>query len=235
MDPTNSANMEEFNIADIPIEFADSGPPGTSESSSNVLEYEEQDFENAEFLEKYISGEVSLNNYSIMLSEDIAGEESIKPQPSQSRPPKAGSSYRPRGTKLPIHLRGLMGEANLRFARGDHATAEKMCLEVIRQFARAHEPYMTLAQIYENSNPVKSLEYNMIAAFCNPRNVDLWIRLAQLSTNVGNTNQAIVCYSNAIRAQPTNIDLHIKRITLLSKLHNYTLIFNYIISNFWTS
>lgn len=35
-------------------------------------------------------------------------------------------------TELPKHLQGLMGEANLKFARGEHQEAINMCLEVIR-------------------------------------------------------------------------------------------------------
>lgn len=218
MEPSNSKQVDEIlsNLENIPIEFADSSTEASASVSDTVcdMEYDEQEFVSAELLEKYISGELSLNNYSVMLSEDVPIEESPKTS-SQSRQVKEPT--RSRGTKLPPHLNGLMGEANIRFARGDHGTAEKMCLEVIRQFARAPEPYLTLAQMYENTNPVKSLEYNMIAAFCNPRNVDLWVRLAQLSMNIGNISQAIVCYSNAIRAQPTNVDLHLKRISLLSK------------------
>lgn len=45
-----------------------------------------------------------------------------------------------------------MGEANLRFARGELELAKKMCFEVIRQVPDAIEPYLTLAQMYENNN-----------------------------------------------------------------------------------
>lgn len=55
-------------------------------------------------------------------------------------------------SKLSVHLRGLMGEANLRFARGEVELAKKMCFEVIRQSPEAFEPYLTLAQMYENQN-----------------------------------------------------------------------------------
>ena len=35
--------------------------------------------------------------------------------------------------KLPSHLHAVMGEANLRLARGDPTGAQKLCKEVIRQ------------------------------------------------------------------------------------------------------
>ena len=36
-------------------------------------------------------------------------------------------------SKLPRALRGLMGEANIRYARGDKEDAILMCMEIIRQ------------------------------------------------------------------------------------------------------
>lgn len=36
-------------------------------------------------------------------------------------------------SKLPRALRGLMGEANIRYARGEKEDAITMCMEIIRQ------------------------------------------------------------------------------------------------------
>ena len=47
---------------------------------------------------------------------------------------RAGPGGRRR--RLEPALQGLMGEANLRFARGDAETAERMCMEVIRQVSQ---------------------------------------------------------------------------------------------------
>ena len=44
---------------------------------------------------------------------------------------------------------GLMGEANLRFVRGDTDTAIRMCMEVIRQDPAVAEPFQTLATLYD--------------------------------------------------------------------------------------
>ena len=35
-------------------------------------------------------------------------------------------------TDLPKHLEGLMGEANMKFAKGEHEEAISMCSEIIR-------------------------------------------------------------------------------------------------------
>jgi general transcription factor 3C polypeptide 3 (transcription factor C subunit 4) len=65
---------------------------------------------------------------------------------------------------LPPALQGLMGQANLCYAQGDVELAEKLCLEIIRQEPTASEPYLTMAQIYENSDEEKYHELLLIAA-----------------------------------------------------------------------
>lgn len=47
----------------------------------------------------------------------------------------SGQQVRQRRKKriLPQVLQGLMGEANVRFAKGEIEIAEKMCMEIIRQ------------------------------------------------------------------------------------------------------
>ena len=80
--------------------------------------------------------------------------------------PKRGRGA-PRGrriNKVPKHLEGLMGEANLCFARGESENAATMCLEVVRQAPKCPEPYQLLSMIYEeNGDSEKSLE---VSSFC---------------------------------------------------------------------
>lgn len=85
---------------------------------------------------------------------------------------------------LPPALQGLMGEANLCYARGQTELAEKLCLEIIRQVPLNHEPFLTLAQIHEN-NTEKYMQFSLIAAHLNPSDMDQWIRIAQLAMEQG--------------------------------------------------
>lgn len=110
-----------------------------------------------------------------------------------------------------------MGEANLRYARGDIDVAKRMCFEVIRQAPDAYEPFITLSQMYENTNVKKYMGYLMLAAHLSPQNSSIWCRLAEVNLQENNITEAISCYSRAIRAEPRNIDLHMKRIELLTK------------------
>ncbi|XP_042369236.1 general transcription factor 3C polypeptide 3 [Plectropomus leopardus] len=109
-------------------------------------------------------------------------------------------------SKLPRALRGLMGEANIRYARGEKEDAILMCMEIIRQAPLAYEPFSTLAMIYEDDEDMdKALQFGLIAAHLNPSDCDEWIRLAEMSLEQDNIRQAIVCYTKAIKYDPTNI------------------------------
>ncbi|XP_071320675.1 general transcription factor 3C polypeptide 3 isoform X2 [Trachinotus anak] len=109
-------------------------------------------------------------------------------------------------SKLPRALRGLMGEANIRYARGEKDDAILMCMEIIRQAPLAYEPFSTLAMIYEDDGDMdKALQFSLIAAHLNPSDCEEWIRLAEMSLEQDNIRQAIVCYTKAIKYDPTNV------------------------------
>lgn len=118
---------------------------------------------------------------------------------------------------LPAALQGLMGEANLRYARGQNELAEKVCLEIIRQVPLAPEPFLTLAQIHDN-NPEKYLQFSLIAAHLNPADSEQWIRIAQFCIEQNDTKRAINCYTKAIKFNPKDIELRLKRIELLESI-----------------
>ncbi|KAM9327635.1 general transcription factor 3C polypeptide 3 isoform 2-T2 [Pholidichthys leucotaenia] len=110
------------------------------------------------------------------------------------------------GSKLAPALRGLMGEANIRYARGEKEEAIMMCMEIIRQAPLAYEPFSTLAMIYEDEEDMnKALQFGLIAAHLNPSDCDEWIRLAEMSLEQDNIRQAILCYTKAIKYDPTNV------------------------------
>ena len=116
-------------------------------------------------------------------------------------------------------LQGLMGEANLRFARGDVENAIKMCMEVIRQDPGAPEPFQTLSTLYEETGEFeKSLQFAMIGAHLAPPDAEEWERLANMSLELGDIRQAASCYKKAIVADSSNIKLHITRCNLLEEI-----------------
>ncbi|XP_041822154.1 general transcription factor 3C polypeptide 3 [Chelmon rostratus] len=123
-----------------------------------------------------------------------------------SRENKKMMKERRHRSKLPRALRGLMGEANIRYARGEKEDAILMCMEIIRQAPLAYEPFSTLAMIYEDDEDMdKALQFGLIAAHLNPSDCEEWIRLAEMSLEQDNIRQAIVCYTKAIKYDPTNV------------------------------
>ncbi|XP_046887097.1 general transcription factor 3C polypeptide 3 isoform X2 [Hypomesus transpacificus] len=122
-------------------------------------------------------------------------------------------------SKLPRALRGLMGEANIRYARGEKEDAILMCMEIIRQAPLAYEPFSTLAMIYEDEGDMeKSLQFGLIAAHLNPSDSEEWVKLADMSLEQGNVKQAIICYSKAIKHDPTNVRYLWERSSLYMQL-----------------
>ncbi|XP_018335196.1 general transcription factor 3C polypeptide 3 [Agrilus planipennis] len=123
-------------------------------------------------------------------------------------------------SNVPPHIKALIGEANLRFARGDTETAEKICYEVIRQCPRASEAFLTLAQLLEAKDPDKSLQLYFMAAVTTRKDITLWTNTAERAVERNNINLGISCYNFAINADKENCTLHKKRICLLEKLEN---------------
>ncbi|XP_050402015.1 general transcription factor 3C polypeptide 3 isoform X1 [Patella vulgata] len=110
-------------------------------------------------------------------------------------------------TDIPKSLHGLMGEANLQFARGEHDEAIKMCMEVIRLAPNAYLPFQTLGMLYEElGNSAKALQFYLIAAHLCPDDSEEWVRLAEMSLEQNDIKQAIACYAKAIRFAPGNME-----------------------------
>lgn len=128
---------------------------------------------------------------------------------------------RSRRSKLPRDLSGLMGQANVSFARGEYNDAIIMCQEVIRQAPRCAEPFISLAEYFgDNGDEEKAEQLYLIAAYLQPSNVDLWVRVAESATKRREFRLAATCYTKAIRADKneTSIGYHLRRCNLYEKL-----------------
>ncbi|XP_063548142.1 general transcription factor 3C polypeptide 3 [Cydia strobilella] len=179
------------------------------------------DLEN-ELTNKFLSGEMSFAEYSSEWYEHDDDDDAEEEAEARSPEPPAQATGRAlvrrrKGSRLTPALLGLMGEANLRFVRGDKETAEKMCHEIIKQVPNAPEPYQTLAQIYEN-DPDKFMQFSLLAAHLSPSDATEWLRLAALSKQRNDVKQEMLCYTQAIRADPHNLANHMKRLELFISL-----------------
>lgn len=179
-----------------------------------------------ELTKKFLCGEMSFADYSnewyynddedgenVEIDKEYEYEEGHQSTTSKDK----HQQRRRRFTHLPPALLGLMGEANLRFARGDKETAEQMCHEIIKQVPTASEPYQTLAQIYE-SDADKTLQFSLLAAHLSRSDANEWLRLATICSQRQEIRQEMSCYNQAIKADPQNLSIHLKRLELLTEI-----------------
>lgn len=123
-----------------------------------------------------------------------------------------------RRSKLPKDLSGLMGQANLSFARGDTKDALFMCQEVIRLAPNCPDPFISLAEHFlEEGDEEKSEQLYLIAGYLEPSNPNSWVKVAEFATKRGEFKLAASCFTKAIRAHPS-IHYHLNRCNLYEKL-----------------
>ncbi|OXB57082.1 hypothetical protein ASZ78_002370 [Callipepla squamata] len=203
-------------------------PSSSRKAAGKSQSHDETDGETADGVSKSVH-----RVFASMIGEneddDEDEEEEEEEEEEATEQPTAGDVFvlemekRPR-SKLPRALRGLMGEANIRFARGEREEAILMCMEIIRQAPLAHEPFSTLAMIYEDQGDMeKSLQFELIAAHLNPSDTEEWVRLAEMSLEQDNIKQAIFCYAKALKYDPTNVRYLWERSSLYEQLGEHKL------------
>ena len=140
------------------------------------------------------------------------------PSTSKSCMPRGGGGATRRRPQLSAALQGLMGEANLSFARGQIQMAEKICYEIIRQNPLAAEPFFTLAEIYESRDTEKFLNFLTIAVHLNSSDRYQWIRIAEMHIAQGNLQRARIYYTRAIKVHDNDYDLRLRKARLLEMM-----------------
>ncbi|CAH0727515.1 unnamed protein product, partial [Brenthis ino] len=177
-----------------------------------------------ELTNKFLSGQMSFAEYSSEWYEDIEDEEDSKEVRRNDEETlqstqiiEKNNQKKRRGIRMSPALVGLMGEANIRFARGDIEMAERMCHEIIKQLPTAAEPYQTLAQIYEH-DVEKSLQFSLLAAHLGRYDAEEWWRLAAICKQLNDIKQEMICYTQAVKAEPQNLQAHMKRLEIVTTL-----------------
>lgn len=202
----------------------DSEPINYSLSGELNNQNTEDEEKTREMTRNFLAGKLTFSEYAAQMEDDDLEDDKAEGTNLNEEPSTSTAEQKPKtrvrriNRLLPPTLKGLMGEANLRYVRGDLETAEKICFEVIRQVPTAPDPFLTLAQMYETDNPEKSLQYSLMAAYLSPNDEGQWNRLAKLSENLGNFLQASTCYAKAITANVTNISSHLNRIQFMEKM-----------------
>ena len=77
----------------------------------------------------------------------------------------------------------------------------RLLTEVIKRAPNLPDPYHTLGTLHQDAgDPRRALNFFMIAVHLTPKDVHLWRRLAELSTQLGFLRQAIYCLCKVRRA-----------------------------------
>ncbi|XP_043793207.1 general transcription factor 3C polypeptide 3-like isoform X2 [Apis laboriosa] len=241
VDMTEFVEAKALEIKDVPHSIITDVYSKQSTSGMDITtEIEDQDIlmtadKEDQLTKQFLNGELTFSEYSSKMdqhidletaefefsrndfeNEEIETNKTVHCKVSKSQNVGQVRCKRKKRTLPPV-LQGLMGEANLRYARGDTELAAQICMEIIRQVPSAPEPFHTLAMIYETDQPEKSLQFALIAAHLSPKDADQWVRLANMSLESGDIKQAITCYNKAIQANPKDINLYETRARLLDR------------------
>lgn len=106
-----------------------------------------------------------------------------------------------RRTELDPEVKLQLSKANEAFVSNDLDKALKLYSEVIKMDKNNFSAYKTLGEIYRMKNELnKCSNIWLLAAHLNPKDVEFWKTVAELSVELGHFKQAIYCYRRAISA-----------------------------------
>lgn len=122
---------------------------------------------------------------------------------------------------IPEEVAQKLGQANMAYATSKPAEAITLLLEVVRLAPNLPDPYHTLGLLHEASSDwKKALDFYMIAAHLTPRDISLWRRLANMSTDQGLIRQAVYCYTQILRRDREDLDAKYDRALLYADLED---------------
>lgn len=116
--------------------------------------------------------------------------------------------------------------ANAAIFESKYDQAIEILQAIIKDCPTAHEPYQTLAMVYEEKGDNnKSLMFLMVAAHLKPKDIELWKRVACLSKDLNSLSQAIYCYNKVISLDSEDQDAWWERCALLIETNQLRKVF----------
>lgn len=127
----------------------------------------------------------------------LLAERRTVPKRRRRAPGSVGAKRRV--SEVPSHLTSMMGSATIAYMSKRFDDAEECLARVIEKAPRAVAPYRTLSLIMEErGNHEKALEYLIVAAELDKKDVDLWKRCAAMCHELGDVDRAQYCLSTAL-------------------------------------
>lgn len=128
------------------------------------------------------------------------------------------SRLRPIG-KIPLALRGLIGQAKMFMFKKNYDMAIKICINILKECPNASEPFFTLSDIYEQMGDIKkSLETAVIGSSLSRVTSEDWVILGETCESNNMLPLTDFCLTKAIQKDRRNLDLYIKRASILEQL-----------------
>ncbi|KAJ3162863.1 transcription factor TFIIIC subunit tfc4 [Geranomyces michiganensis] len=110
-------------------------------------------------------------------------------------------------TELTDEQAEIVGQANLAYSDGRHFEAVGLLHKVIQGAPNAYQAWATLAILHDELGDAdRALRTLMMAAHLAPKDGVLWNRLGDRSRKAGHNEQALYCFTHAIRVDPTDLD-----------------------------
>jgi general transcription factor 3C polypeptide 3 (transcription factor C subunit 4) len=150
-------------------------------------------------------------------------------QPGVRGAPRGRGARGPRkAAKVRGDITARLSKVNQAFLGGDYTLALDLVSEVIRINAETHQAWTTLASIFGEIGEVsKALPAMVYAAHLRPKDVTGWLRCASYALDTidideaGNLQTARLCFSAALRADPTNIEARLGKATVCHQQGHY--------------
>ena len=101
----------------------------------------------------------------------------------------------------------ILGLANMLYVQNFVDEAIEKCHECITVAPHEASPYHTLGLIYEEKGDMaKAMDFYSIAAHVSKKDVELWLRIADMALTLENRRHAIYCLSRAVKASEGILD-----------------------------
>lgn len=121
--------------------------------------------------------------------------------------------------KIPLALRGLIGQAKMFMLNKNYNMAIQICVNILKECPNASEPFFTLSDIYEQMGDTKKcLETAVIGNSLSSVTAEDWVLLGETCESHNMLPLTDFCLTKAIQKDKRNLDLHIKRASILEQL-----------------
>lgn len=121
--------------------------------------------------------------------------------------------------KIPMALRGLIGQAKMFMLKKNYNMAIKICVNILKECPNASEPFFTLSDIYEQMGDIKkSLETAVIGNSLSSVASEDWVALGETCEANNMLPLTDFCLTKAIKKDRRNLDLLIKKASILEQL-----------------